>query len=419
MSEGRRPLTGAQFREALALALDTVRTHRLRSGLVILGVAIGVATLMGMVSILRGLGKKIEADVTSADRVVLIAARFDFFSEDPSKEDVRKRRAFKPGDAQFVAEQCQLLEMVNFYMEPSGPPTVLRYRGRRTNFVQVVGAAPEMAYIYSIPLAQGRLFTREELEHRRRVALLGYGPAHDLFPNEDPVGKKLRIREDEYEVVGAFGERKNIFGSMAENYLVVPYTTFIKDFGQRTDERYIQAALRPGAVLEDAVEEMTRALRIRRRLAPGAPNDFNVVSSNSIAGFVSRLTKPIGLALVVISSIGLMVGGIGVMNIMLVSVTERTREIGVRKAVGATRQDVLLQILIEAASLTSVGGLLGVAGGLLLALVIRQAAGFPMAVTPFIVILAVTFSAAIGIGFGLWPAWRAASQDPIEALRYE
>jgi putative ABC transport system permease protein len=249
--------------------------------------------------------------------------------------------------------------------------------------------------------------------------VLGHGPAKDLFPDVDPIGKRIRLGDEHYRIIGVFDERKSIFGGLSENFAVIPWTTFKKSWGRRNDPYFIYMTVAEGHVPDDVEQEARAVMRRRHGLRPGEKDDFVLISNDRINEFVKRITGPIGLVLLVLSSIGLTVGGIGVMNIMLVSVTERTREIGIRMALGARRRTILAQFLVEAGMLTGIGGVLGVALGSGLAHALGKVANFPAIVHPLAAAIGVLFSAGIGVFFGLYPASRAAKLDPIEALRYE
>jgi putative ABC transport system permease protein len=249
--------------------------------------------------------------------------------------------------------------------------------------------------------------------------MLGHGPARDLFPAIDPIGQSIRLGAQVYEVVGVYGERRSIAGSMGENYVILPYTTFIKDWKDSSDLGYVMMTVAPGRTAADVERQARSVMRQRRGLRPDEEDDFAVIAADAVEELVARVTGPIALVLLVVSSIGLMVGGIGVMNIMLVSVTERTREIGIRLAVGATPGAILSQILTEAVVLTGSGGMLGILLGGLVAVGLSRGLGFPARLEPLAVLVAVLFSMAIGVFFGFYPARRAARVDPIESLRYE
>jgi putative ABC transport system permease protein len=407
----------SSFQDGLWQALDVVRSHKMRSGLVILGVAIGVATLMGMVGILAGLGEKIKQDIASSDQVVLTLSKFDYLVGGVD-EKVLSRPDFTPEDAVAIEEECPAIDKVDFYIDASRF-TILHYRGEKTRLVSVAASDVNFPYVYSIPLDEGRFFTHDEVNHARNVVVLGYGPREDLFPNVDPIGKKIRLGRKEYTVIGTFAKRRSIFGSLGENYALIPHTTYMQDWAHDYEFKYINMTVREGASVDEAVDEVTELMRIRRKIKPSDEQNFVIMTSDAVQDFVGRITGPIALALVVISSIGLMVGGIGVMNIMLVSVTERTSEVGLRKAMGATKGDVQLQFLMEAGTLTGIGGLIGVGAGYGLAAVVSRLIHIPMVLSPIYVVVAVLFSVGIGVFFGLHPATRAAKMDPVTALRWE
>ena len=402
------------------LALDVLRAHKLRSGLVILGVAIGVTVLMGMVAVLTGLGKKIEADVTSSEKPVVTLSKFDFLTTGPNDESVVDRPDITPEDAVALEELCESVELADFFIDATPEKSkILQYRDQRSRVVFIAGGGPNFPYVYSFAIKAGRYFNDAEVGRSANVLCLGFGPAEDLFPQVDPLGKKVRVGEEEYEVIGVFDERKSIFGGMSENFGVIPWTTFRKNMGSKGDPYYVFMTVEPGHTPAELADEARTVMRARHGLRGGEKDDFVVISDDKINEFVKRITGPIGIVLLIMSSIGLTVGGIGVMNIMLVSVTERTREIGIRKALGARRDVILTQFLIEAGLLTGIGGVIGVVLGTLLAFGIGRVAHFPTQVHPLVVLGAVLFSASIGIFFGIVPASRAARLDPIEALRYE
>ena len=423
MSDGRDistsgPAETVPYGEILRQAWHVVRGHRLRSFLLVLGVAVGVATLLGITTIVQGLSGKIRNDIVSAARPYLYVARYTGLGGEDVEKKLRRPQIMPECIA--AAERVPGAAGVD-YMISNGRGTILQYGKERTNIVQVVGASWRFAGLYSFTLAEGRFFTAREQAARDRVCVLGAGPAKKLFPNLDPVGKRLRLFGIEYTVVGTMESRRQVFGSFGDNFVVVPWPSFEKDFslGDRVDDRTMAVTVAEGYDLERVREELIGALRKVRRLRPGQPNDFEVVTSETYGELIDKITGAIALLLVVLSSIGLMVGGIGVMNIMLISVTERTREIGVRMAVGARRRDILQQVLAEATLLTMTGGVIGVGLGYLLAWAATRALHFPFAFSPAAALVAVLFSAGVGIGFGLYPANRAAGMDPIEALRHE
>jgi putative ABC transport system permease protein len=404
--------------ESLRLALHTLRSHKMRSGLVILGVGIGVTTLMGMVSILTGLGQKIASDIRSSDHVVVTLTKFDLVVHG-DRDQFMSRPDPDPDDLAAIRAELPRVRYSDF-QQASQFFTRLQREGQKTGLVSVFGASSHLALIYNIPLILGRNFTDQEELHSGKVVLIGFGPYHDLFEGVDPIGKMVRVRGEEYTVVGVFDKRKSLFGGgFADNFVMLPYTTFRKDLAREGDQISINVVPVDGESAQKVVDDLTALMRARHRLRPSDPDDFSVITADQIEAFVSKVTGPIGLVLAVIASIGLMVGGIGVMAIMLVSVTERTREIGIRKALGASRGDILYQFLVESASLTGIGGLLGIAAGIGLAQAAAALVHLPASVPIGWTLAGAAFSAGIGIVFGLYPALRASRLDPIEAIRME
>jgi len=404
-------------RENLGIAIDVLREHKLRSGLIILGVAIGVASLMGMVSILLGLQNKITSNIHSSDQTVLQVQKYDIFVFRPT-EAMQHRKEITAQDARAIREQCPSLEHVAFVVQPHRPPPTLRYKKEKSRMVQIIGTQPSLLYLQSLDLEDGRMMTDEEVLHRAKVVVLGHSPRRDLFPNVDPIGKTVRIQNDDFTIVGTFAERKTLFGSMGENFGMIPYTTFMATMWQEGDGQAVAAAVKEGLSVDAARDELIRVMRVQRRLKANQENDFAVISADAALELIGRVTGPIALILSAISSIALLVGGIGVMNMMLVSVTERTGEIGIRKAVGAKRQDILWQFLIEAGALTGLGGIIGILLGLGAAQVVSLLTGLPVSLSPVYISLAVAFSVAIGMFFGLYPALRASKLNPINAIGY-
>ena len=407
------------WKENFKQAVHVILTHRMRSGLLILGVAIGVMTVLGMVTVLSGLGKRVEQDIMSSNRPFLHIARYNPMEGDRDFAALMRRKKLTAEDAKAIKEQCRAVERVDFEVSPGEGMRVLRHKGRRTGYLQVVGTSENFPYIFSLQMDEGHFLTEGDVERRKRVVVLGFGPAKDLFPNMDPIGKWIRIGNYEYEVIGTMLSRRSFIGSMSDNFAVIPHTTFAKDHSNEYDDFEIVATVKPEYTLEEGMDEITALMRARRKVAPAAENDFYVSSSEAFREMITNITKYIGLVLVVISSIGLMVGGIGVMNIMLISVAERTREIGIRMALGAAKKDIIQQFLVESATLTGIGGIVGTVLGVLLAVLIARQIHFPFRFSPVWTIVAVVFSAVVGVVFGIYPARRAARLDPVEALRYE
>ncbi len=407
----------ALIAENLGIALDIIRLYRMRSALIILGVAIGVAALMGMMSILLGLVQSITENVSSSEATVIQVTKFNFMVGG-FDESMLHRKELTMDDSKAIRSGCPSLSNVCYVVQSAGLPYTLRAGNEKSRMIQVFGAEPALMYIQSLDIETGRLFTDQEVFHRSKVVVLGHGPRRDLFPNTDPIGKKVKIGNDEYRVVGAFTERKTLFESLGENFVAIPYSTYMASLWKERDTRIILATVREGVNVEAAEDEVIRVLRIRRRLKASQENDFAVITSDAAMEFLRNITAPIAGILVAIASISLLVGGIGVMNMMLVSVTERTSEIGLRKALGAKYRDILWQFLIEAATLTGLGGIIGTFVGLAAAAGISALTGLPSGVSIFYILLAVLFSIGIGLFFGLYPATRAAKLHPVQAMSY-
>ncbi|MCA9750792.1 MAG: ABC transporter permease [Gemmatimonadetes bacterium] len=420
MSEAaaRRDGRFEQLREAARLAFDVMRAHRLRSALLVLGVAIGVTVLMAMVAILSGVSKKIEREMKSSDRDVVTVSKYDFLTEGPDEEKVLARPDLVPEDAIALEELCPSVDLAEFYVDANR--ATLLFRGdKRTRPTFVTGVGTRVLDVWNLPIARGRNFIDPEIRHRENVVFLGAGPADDLFPMESPIGKRVRLGDDHYKVIGVGEKRKSLFGPQADNYALIPWSTYRKNLGRRNDPYGVYLTVAPGATVDDVVQEARTVMRQRRALRPGDKDDFAITPSAKIEEFVSNITGQVGLVLLVLSSIGLTVGGIGVMNLMLVSVTERTREIGIRMALGARRGTILAQFLVEAGTLTGIGGIVGSVLGFTVAFVLGKATGLPTNVSPWVALIGILFSAGIGVFFGMYPAWRASRLDPITALRYE
>ena len=280
-----------------------------------------------------------------------------------------------------------------------------------------------------LEVQEGRFFTSAEVQHHRNVAILGQTPFTALFPSEDPIGKSVRIGLDSYEIIGVMAARPSPggFNLGQDDFVIIPYTEYEKHFGVRANDQargqlrsvQISAVPRDGVPRDEALNEIETTMRVRHGLRLDQPNDFDMVTQDAILQVWDQISQGAFLALVVLSSIALMVGGIGVMSIMTMSVTERTREIGVRKALGARRVEILWQFLIESVVLTSFGGILGIALGSLIGLLIHAFTSFPVSLPWWSFAIGIGFSAFVGVFFGMVPAIRASRLDPIEALRYE
>jgi len=430
----------ALFTDIIGMAFATLRANKLRAALTILGVVIGITAIVGMTSLIRGFDESIKDSIRQLGPNTLIIAKFSGLSFAAGKEfkDLVKRPVLTVADARAIAREAPSAGKVDVWLGAWGIPGRERayYKNQKTKDLSVIGVSENYAAVNFMKLAGGRFFTESEVEHRRAVVVLGDVPAKALFPNVDPVGKVVRVGAVAYEVVGFLEKRVSpLGGSGADEFMVIPYTTFQKQFGwQRsgrvnfngtmTDASAMQSAMiavvpAENATRAEAMAELEQIMRIRHGLRLDQANDFDIITQDAALKMYDQITGAVFIGLVVISSIALMVGGIGVMAIMMISVTERTREIGVRKALGARRREILWQFLLEAVFLTSVGGVLGIILGASIGIGVHYATGFPVSMPWWSFAIGFGFSGSVGIFFGLVPAIRAARLDPIEALRYE
>jgi putative ABC transport system permease protein len=422
-------------REILILALATLRTNKLRSGLTVLGVVIGITAIVGMTSLIRGFDNSLRDSITELGPSTIFVAKFSGVSLAAGRDfaELLRRPNLTVDDAKAIEKLAPSAGLVDIWLGAGGPPTQTRvfYRGESTKMLAVLGATERFADINFLDLEAGRFFTESEVNRRRNLVVLGQTPYQALFGRAgiDPIGKKVRVGPVEYTVTGVLGRRPAAggFDLGQDDFVVIPETTYRRQFGiqvfrsggQTHQSVLIAAAPREGATREALISEVEEIMRIRHGLRVDEASDFDVVSQDAALEVWGQVSRAIFLALVVISSIALMVGGIGVMAIMTISVTERTREIGLRKALGARRREILFQFLAEAAALTTVGGVLGIILGSAIGVTVNLATGFPVSLPWWSFALGLGFSATVGIAFGMVPAIRAARLDPIEALRYE
>ncbi len=408
------------LRENLGLALDTLRSHKFRSFLTVLGVLIGTTTVIAVASIIAGLDTQLVEYARDWGARTLFIYKFEpgiHIGRLTREERMRKPLILE--DAIALRELCPSIETSAAELFRWGPSPGAKYKGQDMADADLVGATPEEFRVINASLADGRFFNETDDVGGREVAVIGADVVERLFAHEDPVGKTLLVGGHNFEVVGTIGKRKQFLGDNgADRAIWIPYHTYKKIYPQ-AKENFVVAMAYPGKV-DQALDEATGLLRRRRHVKPSEPNNFGIATAESFISQFRQITGTVALVMVVLSSIGLLVGGIGVMNIMLVSVTERTREIGVRKAIGARRSDITWQFLLEAMTLTGSGGVLGITVGFVLSLLIRTfVPSLPSSVPLWSVAAGFMVSVSIGLFFGMWPALKAARLDPIVALRYE
>lgn len=408
------------LRESALMAIDTVWTNKLRSGLTILGVSVGVVTVMIMVSIIQGLNRSFARQLESIGSNIIYVTKFDSsFARRPSQEE-RMRPDLSLAEAEALREELHSIIAVS-PIERTLAETVM-YREKQSDTPILIGSTQYYEDTHSQYIERGRFIIESDLQNRANVAVLGKDVVKALFNVDEPIGKRIKIGGRPFTVVGIMGDLGTIFGQSRDNSVFIPLTTFQKYW---RDIPYPQMlfviVVRPTdrSKVPSVIEEMRDILRRKRGLHVGQPDSFFISSQDALLDIYNQLTGATYLVLTAISAVALMIGGIGVMNIMLVSVTERTKEIGIRKAIGATQKNILLQFLIEAIVLTGIGGIIGLIFGQITSVLINTFSPLPAYVPAWAIFVGVGVSAAVGIVFGLYPAWKAARLDPIEALSFE
>ena len=410
--------------EDVRFALVAMRAQKLRSFLTLLGVMAGVATVIMMVSFVVGFNDSVTNAFTSFGTTLVQFQKYEarFGGGGPPPEAERKRPDLLLADAQALKRLATLAAAVSPERYYGRNPEVRAGRNE-ANAPTVVGATPDYAPANNQLIQDGRFLSAADVEHAAHVAVIATDVADALYPNRDPIGQSLTVNGRGFRVIGLFEKKGSFLGGSTNNFVVIPISAFDDEFPQvkngGRDTIHIATIPARPQDFDALVEQETAILRVRRKLRPDQPNDFAIFTSTGQLESFRQITGGIAGVMIVIAGIALLVGGVGVMNIMLVNVTQRTREIGLRKALGGTRRDIAVQFLAEAVTLTGVGGAMGVACGLGAALLARLLFHFSAAAPLWSVVLGLGVATSVGLVFGLWPALKAARQDPIEALRYE
>lgn len=401
------------------MALAAIRTNKMRSFLTVLGVLIGVASVIGMVSIITGLNNSMAEQIESLGSNIIYISQYEMVHFGGLSAEERKRKDITAEHAEAIREYCPSVGAVspeNHFWARGG--NKVKYKENKANRPAVVGVWTDYEIVNNCFAVEGRFLTESNVKFRASVTVLGNDVKEALFPNLDPLGKEIRINGKKFTVVGVMEKKPNFLGETQDNYVLIPLSTYKKTY---PEDKALTLLARPKSpeLTDKAIDEITQLLRRMRGVPYDRPDDFAISTQEDLMDMYNKITGAIYLVMVVISSIGLLVGGVGVMNIMLVSVTERTREIGIRKAVGAKKRNILWQFLIEAMTLSGSGGILGIIIGLLLGKLVGAISPLPAAVSLFWIILGFSFAVSVGLIFGIYPAYRAAKLDPIISLRYE
>jgi putative ABC transport system permease protein len=407
------------FSETLKLAFSAIWAHKLRSFLTLLGMIIGVTAFMVVLSLLQGFNSYVDEKIAGIGSNSFTIRRFsfeDFKDTDTIAAAQRRNKELTFDELEYIKERAQLIDKIG--AKAGGGGTEIKRGEEVLRDVSVSGAEPVIADIDKLDIAEGRYFTESENNSSMRVAYIGKDIADKLFPYGSPIGDEINIRGIPYRVIGVQTPKGTVFGQPQDNFVVLPIKTYGSNFGGLRNQRapYFVATARNDKVFKDAVEEARTLLRIKRKIPAGEKDNFGIMTPDAITGIRDRILGPTFAVILAVPTIALVVGAIVIMNIMLVSVTERTREIGIRKAIGAKQADILKQFLFEAATLSAIGGVIGLIIAELLGFIIT-AFVFQTRIPLWSALFAIVVSGGVGIIAGLFPAWQAARLDPIEALR--
>jgi putative ABC transport system permease protein len=404
------------FAETLRLAVDTLRMHKLRTFLTLLGVILSVFTLVLVMSVVEGLNLYISKQVANLGSNTLIFTRFGIITNLQDFVKAQKRPPLRIDDYEYVRDHAVGLRQIG---AAANRQLDVRYGNELVQGVDVAGGTPNVVDMRGVVIVQGRSLSDTDESHHSPVCIIGDDLVQRFFQNVDPIGKTIRVGPQTYQVVGAAKAMGSIFGQSRDNYVLMPFSTYMKSWHQGNDSIDIWAEAWSPETMDAAIDDVRVILRAKRKVPYGGDDNFGVVTNASITQVWSSISSNVfGLA-IMLTSVFLVVGGIVIMNIMLASVTERTREIGIRKSLGARRRHIVMQFLVESAMMAASGGVVGVLAGMGVSTLVRNLTFMPATTPVSAIVVSLLLASSVGIFFGIYPAMRAARLDPVEALRYE
>jgi putative ABC transport system permease protein len=402
--------------ENLKLALVALWSHKLRTVLTVVGVVIGVASVIAIISTLDGMMLRITSIFDEMGASTVAVTRFGMITSHDEWLKALKRKQITVEDARAIETSCTLAEATGLAIE--GHVRNIKRGNKPLYAISIVGYSASVSRIYNLDIAEGRFFTEMDDEHRRKVAVIGQEVKDKLFPYEDPLDKEIIVGGEKFTIIGIGAKKGSVMGENLDRYVYLPAQTMLKMTGMHQDISVL-VKMRSESNMDQGMDQIRAVLRARRHVQYHEPDDFALITKDAVMGFVDSFTGTARLVTVAIPFISIVVAGIVVMNIMMVSVTERTREIGIRKAVGARSRHVLGQFLLEALIMCLMGGVIGLAGGLGISSIASSKMGLPFVISVTAVVVGFSIPTIIGLVFGIYPAWKAARLDPIEALRFE